>query len=101
MDAAGNYLFDENGVKIPKYILDKYGEKVPVYKYDKDGNRIPIYAKDANDNPIQLYKEVVCSCMCHNNDGLAKFFFKIIMFFCNIFGINQECDCGISHMMTE
>lgn len=45
---------------------------------------------------------VVCSCMCHNKDGLAQFFFyKIIMFFCNIFGINQECDCGASHMVTN
>ena len=46
-------------------------------------------------------KAVVCSCMCHNKDGFAQFFFyKIIMFFCNIFGINQECDCGVSHMVT-
>ena len=100
-DIYGNVKFDENGEKIPVYKLDKYGQKIPVYKYDKNGNRIPIYAKDTNGNPIPLYKEVVCSCMCHNNDGLAKFFFKIIMFFCNIFGINQECDCGISHMITE
>ena len=42
--------------------------------------------------------QVVCSCMCHNEDGLAKFFFKIIMFFCNILGINQKCECGRSHM---
>lgn len=100
-DIYGNVKFDEDGKKVPVYKLDKYGQKIPVYKYDKNGHRIPIYAKDTNGNPIPLYKEVVCSCMCHNNDGLAKFFFKIIMFFCNIFGINQECDCGISHMMTE
>ena len=44
---------------------------------------------------------VVCGCMCHNEDGLAKFFFKIIMFFCNIFGINQTCECGANHMETN
>ena len=40
---------------------------------------------------------VACSCMCHNRDGLAKFFFKMILFFCQIFGINQKCDCGTIH----
>ncbi len=40
---------------------------------------------------------VACSCMCHNRDGLAKFFFKIILFFCQIIGINQKCDCGTIH----
>lgn len=40
---------------------------------------------------------VACSCMCHNRDGLAKFFFKIILFFCQILNINQKCDCGTIH----
>lgn len=40
---------------------------------------------------------VVCDCICHNRDGLAAFFFKIILFFCQILGINQKCDCGTIH----
>ena len=40
---------------------------------------------------------VSCGCMCHNRDGLAKFFFKIILFFCQILNINQNCECGTIH----
>ena len=40
---------------------------------------------------------VSCSCMCHNKDGLAKFFFKFILFFSQIFGINKSCACGTIH----
>ena len=85
-----------NGAKIPVYRLDEYGQKIPVYKYDKNGNRIPIY-KIVDGEKVPLYKVVACSCVHHNEDGLAKFFFKIILFFCQILGINQVCECGVLH----
>lgn len=37
-----------------------------------------------------------CSCNCHKG-GIAGFFFKIILFFQRIFGMNKECACGIAH----
>lgn len=37
-----------------------------------------------------------CSCNCHKG-GIAGFFFKIIIFFQRIFGMNKECKCGIAH----
>ena len=37
-----------------------------------------------------------CSCSCHK-DGIAKFFFKIILFFQKLFGKNQICACGVQH----
>lgn len=37
-----------------------------------------------------------CPCNCHKN-GIAKFFFKIALFFQKIFKKNQVCDCGIKH----
>ena len=37
-----------------------------------------------------------CSCNCHK-DGIAGFFFKIILFFQKLFKANQVCDCGIAH----
>ena len=40
---------------------------------------------------------ISCSCICHNEDGLAKFFFKFILFFCQILGINKSCECGKIH----
>lgn len=37
-----------------------------------------------------------CSCNCHKK-GIAKFFFKIILFFQKIFKQNQICKCGAWH----
>lgn len=37
-----------------------------------------------------------CSCNCHKG-GIAKFFFNFILFFQRIFGMNQECACGVEH----
>lgn len=81
---CNSYIVDELGegmVKVP--VLDADGK--PVYEVDKDGNLVPVY------------KQVACSCMHHNVDGLAQFFFKIILFFCQLLGINKVCDCGVAH----
>lgn len=37
-----------------------------------------------------------CDHKCHK-DGIAGCFWKIMLFFSKIFGINQTCDCGIAH----
>ena len=37
-----------------------------------------------------------CNCNCHK-DGIANFFFKIMLFFQKLFKINKTCDCGIAH----
>ncbi len=37
-----------------------------------------------------------CSCMCHKN-GFMGFIWKIIRFFCKIFGANKVCECGLAH----
>lgn len=37
-----------------------------------------------------------CSCACHKT-GVAKFFFKIILFFQKLFGQNKVCKCGALH----
>ena len=37
-----------------------------------------------------------CSCNCHKG-GIMGFFFKIILFFQRILGMNKECKCGIAH----
>ncbi len=38
-----------------------------------------------------------CDCMCHATDCFNRFFYKIIQFFRNLFGIYSECKCGIVH----
>lgn len=40
---------------------------------------------------------VTCSCLCHNSNGLAKIVWKIVTFFFKLFGMNQQCKCGIVH----
>ncbi len=42
-------------------------------------------------------EQVTCKCLCHNTNGLAKFIYKVITFFSKLFGINQECKCGVLH----
>ncbi len=42
-------------------------------------------------------QSVTCNCLCHNSNGIAKTVWKIITFFCKLFGMNQECKCGIAH----
>ena len=43
-----------------------------------------------------VYDTENCSCKCHKN-GIAKFFFKLLLFFQKIFRTNKTCKCGISH----
>ncbi|MBR5437616.1 MAG: hypothetical protein IKV21_01735 [Clostridia bacterium] len=40
---------------------------------------------------------LTCNCLCHNSNGLAKGLYKIVVFFSKIFGINQQCKCGLPH----
>ena len=42
-------------------------------------------------------KETPCNCIHHNQNPLGQVFFKILLFFCQIFGINRVCDCGEVH----
>ena len=38
-----------------------------------------------------------CSCMCHNDSGIMKIFFKIAVFFWKLLKINYSCKCGTVH----
>ncbi len=42
-------------------------------------------------------QNITCNCLCHNSNGIAKTIWKFITFFCKLFGMNQECKCGIAH----
>ncbi len=37
-----------------------------------------------------------CDCKCHKG-GFEGFFFKLLLFFQKIFGINKVCGCGVNH----
>ncbi|MBQ2775517.1 MAG: hypothetical protein IJF40_06510, partial [Clostridia bacterium] len=37
-----------------------------------------------------------CTCQCHQG-GIAGFFYKIVLFFQKLFGMNKVCWCGIAH----
>lgn len=51
---------------------------------------------DESEKPIPENPSDNCSCSCHKN-GIAKFFFKFILFFQRIFKANKTCKCGINH----
>ena len=68
---------------------DSYSESIPAtgHVFDDDDENCQVCGFDRTDD---------CDCNCHKG-GIANFFFKIILFFQRIFGINEECDCGIEH----
>ena len=72
-------------------------EVVEAFKHsDADGNGccdicFEWFIEGPDGNPTS------CRCLCHNTNGIAGIFYKIYLFFIKIFGIAQECDCGILH----
>lgn len=38
-----------------------------------------------------------CSCLCHNENAIMQFIYKIVKFFWKLFGMNRSCDCGNVH----
>ncbi len=38
-----------------------------------------------------------CKCLCHNSNGIARAIWKVVVFFCKLFGFNELCKCGIAH----
>lgn len=38
-----------------------------------------------------------CEHICHSNNWLLSFIWKIVLFFNRIFGNNKYCDCGVAH----
>ena len=49
---------------------------------------------DADDELLD--PTVECECNCHKS-GITKFFFKFILFFQRLFGLNKTCACGVAH----
>ena len=59
------------------------------------------YAKTyANENDIEFKvcdnHSEECECSCHDS-GILGIFYRILLFFQSLFGINKTCSCGIAH----
>ena len=52
--------------------------------------------KDAKCSDCGFDRTEGCGCNCHKN-GIAKFFFKFLLFFQKLFKANKICKCGINH----
>lgn len=39
-----------------------------------------------------------CNCICHHNNPLSRFIYKLIQMIRSLFGIYSECKCGIVHV---
>lgn len=72
----------------------QHSETIPAYGHtDADGN-------DRCDRCGILYENngaLVCSCNCHKKGTINELFYKILLFFWKLFGINKSCDCGTVH----
>lgn len=75
-------------VTVAQQIIDK------VDCVNNDGDDMCDYCE--KDMPINEPDISECSCSCHKG-GISGFFFKLILFFQRIFGMNKECKCGIAH----
>lgn len=77
----------------------KKSEVIPATGHAKDPDSMnPDFCSRCNSYVIgEGDTSIPCDCICHNRDGLAAFFFKILLFFCQILNINQKCDCGRVH----
>lgn len=62
-------------------------QEIPATDHDFDGSECKNCDYDKADD---------CSCKCHKS-GIAKFFFKIGLFFQKIFKKNKVCKCGVYH----
>ena len=38
-----------------------------------------------------------CGHLCHSTNGFVQFIWKIVRFFCKLFGTNKVCSCGVKH----
>lgn len=45
----------------------------------------------------KAYKDTDCGCSCHSTSGMEKIFFELINKLYQLFGINQQCSCGVLH----
>ncbi len=58
---------------------------------DENASEITITLGTENVTAEAIYED--CECKCHT----GNFFFKIILFFQKLFGINKVCVCGVKH----
>ncbi len=45
----------------------------------------------------ELGDGIECDCLCHNTNPIWKIVWRIYRIFCEIFGANKTCDCGLEH----
>ena len=73
IDADGDYICD-NGCD---------------YEFEKPVDPTP----DTPDDPA----DTDCDHICHSDNGIVSFLWKIVNFLQKLFGVQQDCDCGIAH----
>lgn len=45
----------------------------------------------------KVYIDAGCACACHSSTGMEKLIFTILNKLYQMFGLNQECSCGVLH----
>ncbi len=44
---------------------------------------------------------IECYCLCHNTNPIWQIVWRIYRIFCEIFGANKTCDCGVEHWVIS
>lgn len=91
----------KDGHSVVRYCLycryEEAGEVIPAYGHidkNNDGMCERCYTHFVETDSGEI---IDCSCFCHNPDSLSGILFKIVNFFNQIFGLNQQCACGKFH----
>ena len=61
---------------------------------DKNAKETTVTVGTSDVTAEAIYED--CPCKCHKG-GIAGFFYKIVLFFQKLFGMNKVCACGAKH----
>ncbi len=70
-------------------------ETFPSVELEPLGHNIPEGSEICS--VCKAYKDTDCGCACHSTTGMERIFFNILNKLYQMFGINQECSCGVLH----
>ena len=62
--------------------------------FDKNAKETTVTVGTSDVTAEAIYED--CPCKCHQG-GIAGFFYKIVLFFQKLFGMNKVCACGVKH----
>ena len=72
------------------------GGEFATYDEETGWTGIPVY--EGGEGGSESMPSGDCTCICHHNNPISRFIYKLIQMIRSIFGIYSECRCGIVHV---